>query len=321
MSLHKTPTEALSCLQSGHRVFIHGGAATPFKLLEGLIGNAKRIRGVELIHIHTEGKADYANEEYKDSFRITNLFVGANMRKKLDYDRVDYLPCFLSEIPMLFRSGKRPIDIALIHVSAPDEHGFCSLGTSVDVARTAVEVAQIVVAQVNKQMPRVHGDGFIHISEIDHYIEVDEILPEHRPAPLREDEKAIGRFCAELVEDGATLQTGIGNIPDAVLASLTGHRNLGIHTELFSDGLLKLLKCGAVNNSKKKVHPGKTVSGFMMGTQELYKYVHNNPSVVQLDITYVNDPAVIRRNPKVTAINSAVEVDLTGQVCADSIGH
>jgi len=321
MSLCKTSEEALACIKSGQRVFIQGGAATPANLVRGLIAHANRLRNVEIIHIHTEGPAPHADPAYKESFRVANLFVGANMRKNLDYDRVDYLPCFLSEVPILFRSGKRPIDVALIHVSAPDKHGFCSLGTSVDVTRTAVEVADVVIAQVNSKMPRVHGDGFIHLSEFDHYVEVDELLPEHKPNQLKKEEMAIGRYCAGLVEDGATLQAGIGSIPDAALSSLSSHRNLGIHTELFSDGLLKLIECGAVNNSCKKIQAGKTVSGFMMGTQNLYRFVHDNPSIVQLDITYVNDPAVIRRNPKVTAINSAVEVDLTGQVCADSIGH
>jgi len=312
--------DAVACIKSGQRVFIHGGVATPERLIDGLLAHAGRLRDVELIHIHTEGKAKYANPEFKDSFKIVNLFVGSNIRKKVDYDRVDYLPCFLHEIPQLFRSGKRPINVALIHVSPPDPHGFCTLGVSVDVARAAVEVAEVIIAQVNQQMPRVHGDGFIHMDEIDHFIEIDEPLMNHIVHPLKANEKAIGRFAAELIEDGATLQMGIGAIPDAVLDFLTGHKHLGVHTELMSDGVLRLIKAGAVDNSKKKVHPGKTVSGFMMGTRELYDYVHNNPSMVQLDIGYVNDPAVIRRNPKVTAINSAVEVDLTGQVCADSIG-
>lgn len=321
MSRYSRADEAVSCIESGQRVFIHGSAATPFRLIEGLLANAHRLRNVELIHIHTEGNAAYADPQYKDSFRIANLFIGSNMRNKLDYSRVDYLPCFLHEIPILFRSGKRPVDVALIHVSPPDDHGYCTLGTSVDIARAAVEVAKIVIAQINPNMPRVHGDGFIHISEIDRFIEVDDPLPEHKPRPLREDEKAIGRHAASLIEDGATLQTGIGAIPDAVLASLTDRRHLGVHTEMWTDGMLKLLQSGAIDNSQKKVHPGKVVSGFMMGTQNLYRYVNDNPSVVQLDIGYVNDPSVIRRNPKVTAINSAVEVDLTGQVCADSVGH
>ncbi|OFZ19303.1 MAG: 4-hydroxybutyrate CoA-transferase [Bdellovibrionales bacterium GWB1_55_8] len=320
MARHNSAEDAVACIESGMRVFLHGSAATPVRMIEGLLAHAGRLRDVELIHLHTEGKARYADTEFKDSFRVANLFVGANMRKKLDYSRVDYLPCFLHEIPMLFRSGRRPLDVAIVHVSPPDAHGFCTLGTSVDAAKAAVEAAGIVIAQVNQQMPRVHGDGFLHIDEIDHYIEIDEPLFEHPIRPLKPEEKAIGKFAAELIEDGATLQMGIGSIPDAVLEFLTGHRNLGIHTEMWSDGAMKLIQSGAVNNTQKKVHPGKTVSSFLMGSRELYRFVNNNPSVVQLDVAYVNDPAVIRRNPKVTAINSAVEVDLTGQVCADSVG-
>lgn len=320
MAKHLRAEDALACVQSGQRVFVHGSAATPLKLIDGLMAHAERLRDVELIHIHVEGTVPYADKKYAKSFRVANLFVGANMRKKLDYDRVDYLPCFLSEIPQLFRRGKRPLDVALIHVSPPDAHGFCTLGTSVDIARAAIDTAKVIVAQVNPQMPRVHGDGFIHINEIDHYIEVDEAIPEHPTRPLKPEEKAIGKFAAELIEDGATLQMGIGVIPDAVLGFLTNHKNLGIHTEMWSDGVLKLIESGAINNRKKAVHPGKIVSGFLMGTRKLYDFVDDNPSVVQLDIAYVNDPAVIKRNPKVTAINSAVEVDLTGQVCADSIG-
>jgi len=266
------------------------------------------------------GDAAYADSKYADSFKVANLFVGANMRSKLALNRVEYLPCFLSEIPALFRSGRRPLDVALIHVSPPDVHGFCSLGTSVDIARAAVDVAKIVLAQINVNMPRVHGDGFVHISEIDDYIEIDDAIPEVIAKPLTEIEKAIGRCAASLIDDGATLQTGIGAVPDAVLDALKGHRHLGVHTEMWSDGTLELIKCGAVDNSMKKIHPGKTVSGFVTGTKVLYDFIHDNPSVVQLDIAYVNNTVNIARNPKVVAINSAVEIDLTGQVCADSIG-
>lgn len=241
------------------------------------------------------------------------------MRSKLR-DGVDYLPCFLSEIPALFRSRRRPLDVALIHVSPPDAHGYCTLGASVDVARAAVESAALVIAQVNPRMPRVHGDGFVHLDEIDFHVEVDTPLPEVPSHTLSEAEVRIGQHAAGIIEDGATLQMGIGAVPDAVLAALRGHRHLGIHTEMWSDGALDLIESGAVDNSRKKVHAGKTVSGFLMGSQRLYDFVHDNPAVVQLDIGYVNNPAVIARNPKVTAINSAVEIDLTGQVCADSIG-
>lgn len=319
MSREVDVREALSLVQSGHRVFVHGGAATPRVLLDALVAEAPRLRGVELIHLHTEGEARWADPDLEDSFSVANLFVGGNMRGKLR-PGVDYLPCFLSEIPALFRSGRRPLDVALLHVSPPDAHGYCTLGTSVDVARAAVDMAEIVIAQVNPRMPRVHGDGFVHVSELTAYVEVDAPLPEVRSRALTDDEKAIGRHAASLIEDGATLQMGIGAVPDAVLAALEHHRHLGIHTEMWSDGALALLDKGVVDNSRKKIHPGKTVSGFVMGSRRLYDFIDDNPAVVQLDISYVNSPNVIARNPKVTAINSAVEVDLTGQVCADSVG-
>jgi 4-hydroxybutyrate CoA-transferase len=307
-------------IQSGQRVFIQGGAATPFKLIDGLIQQADRLENVELIHLHTMGPALYADSKYSKAFQVANLFVGSNMRKKMNLKGIDYLPCFLSEIPALFRSGKRPLDVALIHVSPPDRHGYCTLGTSVDITCAAIQNAKLIIAQINPQMPRVHGDGFVHISKIDHWVEVNEALPEALPAVLGPEEIAIGNFVAELVEDGSTLQAGIGSIPDAVLRSLKSHRHLGVHTEMWSDGMLELIKCGAVDNSLKCVHPGKTVSGFVTGTKAVYDFIHDNPSVAQLDIGYVNNPETISRNPKVVAINSAVEIDLTGQVCADSIG-
>jgi len=234
--------------------------------------------------------------------------------------RADYIPIFLSEIPHLFNRGIINLNAALVQVSPPDKHGYCSLGVSIDATRAAILNADMVIAQINKNMPRTHGDGLIHMREIDYAIESDEPLPEHHPAELSDVELKIGRFCADLVENGATLQMGIGNIPDAVLASLTNHKNLGVHTEMFSDGLIPLLESGVVNNSKKRVHPGKVVSSFAMGTRNLYDFMDDNPLIQMLDCAYVNDTAVIRRNPKVTAINSAIEVDLTGQVCADSIG-
>lgn len=320
MAPSQTVQEALKLIQSRHRVFIHGAAATPNVLVEGLLNEASRLEDVELIHLHTEGKAAYASPEFRKSFRVANLFVGSNMRPQLDYDRVDYLPCFLSEIPRLFRSGKRPLDVSLLHLSPPDEHGFCSLGTSVDVAKAAFENSGIRIAQINRQMPRVHGDGFIHISRLDAYVEVDVPLHVAKVKPPTPVEEAIGRHVASLVEDGACLQVGIGSIPDAVLRNLKGHKNLGVHSEMWSDGVLELMKSGAVNNSGKLVHPGKTVSAFVMGSQAVYDFIHDNPSVIQLGSDYVNSPNVIARNPRVTAINSAVEVDLTGQVCADSIG-
>ena len=321
MPRHASPSDAVACVQSGHRVFIHGGSATPNCLLEALVAQADRLRDVELIHIHVTGDAAYARPEFARSFRVANLFVGPNMREFVGTPRVDYLPCFLSEIPNLFRSGRRPLDVAILHVSPPDAHGFCTLGTGVDVARAAADSAAIIVAQVNPRMPRVHGDGFIHMSRIHHWIEVDTPIPEFPQTPIGKEEAAIGRYAAGIIEDGATLQMGIGGVPDAVLAGLTQHQHLGIHTEMMSDGVLGLIACGAVDNSQKKIHPGKFVAGFVTGTQKIYDFIDDNPQVAMLDIAYINNPAIIARNPRVTAINSAVEIDLTGQVCADSVGH
>ena len=317
---HSTAFDALAPVRSGQRIFVHGGAATPQRLLDGLVEHAARLRDVELIHLHTEGPATYADRAYAASFRVANLFVGPNLRDRFDDDRVDYLPCFLSEVPQLFRSGRRPLDVALIHVSPPDKHGYCTLGTSVDVAAAAVEVAPLVIAQVNPRMPRAQGDGLVHMSRIAHFIEVDDPIPEAERAPITNEAREIGRHAASLVDNGATLQVGIGAVPDAVLAALKDHKHLGIHTETWSDGALDLIRCGAVDNSQKSVHPGKTVSGFVLGSRALYDFIDDNPSVLQLDIGYVNSVTVIARNPKVVAINSAVEIDLTGQVCADSVG-
>ena len=311
---------AVSGISSGQRVFIHGGSATPLVLLDALLQRAPELRNVELMHLHTAGPGAPADERYAESFRITNLFVGHNMRGKVGSERIDYLPCFLSEIPALFRSGRRTPDVALLHVSPPDAHGYCSLGTSVDVARAASDTAKVIIAQVNPRMPRVHGDGFIHIDRIHHWVEVNEEIPESPATPLTDIELAIGRHASSLIEDGATLQMGIGAVPDAVLAALHHHKHLGIHTEMWSDGAFALVQSGAVDNSLKKIHPGKIVGGFVMGSRPLYDFIDDNPAAVLLDIAYINNPTNIARNPKATAINSAVEVDLTGQVCADSIG-
>lgn len=311
---------AVANVQSGQRVFVHGAAATPTVLLDALVHQAQRLRDVELIHLHVDGQPEYASPRFKDAFKVSNLFVGANMRPYMGSENVDYLPMFLSEIPNMFRSGRRAPDVALLHVSEPDSHGYCSLGTSVDIARAAADSAETILAQINPNMPHTHGDGFIHCSRFTAAVRVDTPIPAYPSRDLTEIEKQIGVHVAELVEDGSTLQMGIGSIPDAVLASLSGFRHLGVHTEMFSDGLLPLLESGVADNSRKAVHPGKTVSGFLMGTRRLYDFVDNNPAVAMLDIGYVNDPSVIQRNPKVCAINSAVEIDLTGQICADSVG-
>lgn len=312
--------EAVITIKSGDRVFVHGAAATPRQLVQAMTLRGNELRDVEVVHLHTEGPAPYASPQYAESFRTNALFVGANVREAVAEGVADYIPVFLSEVPGLFRKGILPLDVALVQVSPPDRHGFCSLGVSVDVARAAVQTAKHVIAQINPNMPRTHGDGLIHISHIDSAVVVDDPLPEFPPGEITESEAAIGRYCAELIEDGATLQMGIGAIPNAVLAALTSHRDLGVHTEMFSDGAVDLIEKGVITNEKKRVHPGKMVSAFAMGTRRLYDFIDDNPQVVLLDVAYVNDTATIRRNPKVTAINSAIEVDLTGQVGADSMG-
>lgn len=315
-----TASEAVSMIKSNDRVFIHSVAAAPQSLIQALTARAPELRNVELVHLHTEGPAPYADPEHAESFRVNAFFVGANVRKAVQEGRADYLPVFLSEVPALFRKGVLPLDVALVHVSPPDRHGFCSLGVSVDASRAAVQCARLVIAQVNPRMPRTHGDGLLHMSQLDAMVLADLPLPETQSRTLTETEKAIGRHCAALVEDGATLQMGIGAIPDAVLAELRQHRDLGVHTEMFSDGLVGLVEHGVVTGRQKAIHPGKIVSSFVYGTRRLYDFVDDNPQVVLLDSAYVNDTRVILRNPKVTAINSAIEVDLTGQICADSIG-
>lgn len=320
MQIISSSEELVSCICSNQRVFVHGGAATPLVLLNALYERRKDVENVELIHIHLMGDVPHSKEDFNRSFKAVNLFVGPNVRNTLNYKEVDYLPCFLSEIPDLFRFRKRPLDVALIHVSPPDQKGFCSLGTSVDIAVAAVESAQVVIAQINRQMPRVYGDGYVHISKIKYAIEVDLPILEEKMQKISDVEKKIGEYIVPLIEDGATIQIGIGKIPNAVLLQLTRHKNLGIHTETWTDSLLPLIESGVVNNSQKVVHPGKTVSSFAIGSRALYDFIHENPSVVQLDISFVNNPAVIGKNPKVVAINSAVEIDLTGQICADSIG-
>lgn len=315
-----TAEKAVKCINSGDHVFIHTAAATPLKLVNAMSERHNELSQVQIYHLHTEGPAPYANPDYIKSFKTHSFFVGANVRSAIQTGAADYIPIFLSEVPYLFTNGILSLDVAMIQVSPPDKHGYCSLGVSVDASRAAVLHADTVIAQLNPNMPRTHGDGIIHSSQISYAIEVDEPIHEITAPELSETELAIGRNCANLIEDGATLQMGIGSIPDAVLASLKNHKNLGVHTEMFSDGLIPLLESGVVNNSEKRVHPGKVVGSFTVGTKKLYDFMDDNPLIAMLDCAYVNDTAVIRRNPKVTAINSAIEIDLTGQVCADSIG-
>jgi len=313
--------EAVKIIESGNRVFIHGSAATPLKLIDALLKRAGEINNVELVAISTFGHIDWDHKIVKESFYWNSLFVSANIRDWVNSDHGDYVPIFLSEIPKLFTQGYLPLDVAMIHVSPPDQHGYCTLGTSIDAAHAAAISAKKIIAQVNPYMPRTQGDSHIHISKFNALVWENALLPE-----VNYGEKVdacslkIGEHVAGLVEDRSTIQMGIGAIPDAVLRSLTNHKGLGVHTEMFSDGLIPLVESGVVNNEHKKIRPGKIVTSFVAGTRKLYDFVNDNPGVVFLDASFVNDTAVIRKNPKAVAINSAIEIDFTGQVCADSIG-
>lgn len=323
-ALGKTPfvsaAEAVKKVKSGDRVFIQSVAMTPHKLIEALCARHEELENVELVHIHTEGAAPYVEPPYSETFHHMAMFVGGNVRKAIAAGNADYIPVFLSEMPLLFRRGILPIDVAFIQVSPPDKHGYCSLGSSVDVTLGALESAKIVIAEINPNTPRTHGDGAIHMLEIDYAVEVDYPIHEVKPRESTEIETRIGTFIADMVEDGATLQMGIGGIPDAVLKQLGDRRRLGVHTEMFSDGLIDLVNRGIVSGEDKVILPGKVTATFVMGSRAVYDFIDDNPEVIMKDAAYTNDTTVIRENPKVTAINSAIEVDLTGQICADSIG-
>ncbi|HVJ88681.1 MAG TPA: acetyl-CoA hydrolase/transferase C-terminal domain-containing protein [Labilithrix sp.] len=321
MILCKTPQEAVRHVRSGQRVFIHGSAATPTSLLGALLERAGDITGIELVSISTLGAIDWDKPSVRKHFFLNSLFVSANVRAWVDGPGGDYAPVFLSEIPALFRDGPLPIDVAILQVSPPDAHGYCSLGTSVDAALAAAEKAKTILVQINPRMPRTLGDSHLHTSRITAAIEEERELPEVRYGD-DDDHKSekIGRLVAELIEDGSTLQMGIGAIPNAVLRFLDNHKGLGIHTEMFSDGVVPLVEKGVVTNEHKKVERGKIVTTFVLGSRKVYDFVDDNPFVTFRDVSWVNDTSVIRKNPKAVAINSAIQIDLTGQVCADSIG-
>lgn len=317
---YKTAEEALQLVQSNQRVFLHGSAATPIYLINKLIEQKESLKNVELVSITQKG-IDLNSPDLDGHFFINSLFVSEANRKAVNSKTGDYVPVFLSEIPLMFTRNILPLDVAIVHVSPPDKHGYCSLGTSVDIARAAVDTAKVVIAQVNPKMPRVAGDGFVPFSKFDAAVWVDEPLPEVNYSDgASETTDKIGKIVAGLIEDGATLQLGIGTIPDSVLKNLTNHKNLGIHTEMFSDGAIPLIKNGTINNSLKKKVKGYCVTSFLLGTKELYDFADDNPIIKSLAIDYVNDPRILSQNPKVAAINSAIEIDLTGQVCSDSIG-
>ncbi len=313
--------DALSDIESGNRVFVHGSAQTPLYLLQELGKQKDRLQHVELVFITVQGDITVAAPEYEGHFDINCMFVSESVRQAVNEGRADFMPIFLSDIPDLFNRGNLPIDVALIQVSPPDTHGYCSLGVSVDIARSAVNNARRIVAQINPRVPRTHGDSQIHASRFTHMVYHEAELPEvDYGSKIGPDELRIGERIAGIIEDGSTLQMGIGTIPDAVLKCLHNHKNLGVHTEMLSDGIIPLFDKDIINNAKKKIHPYKAVTGFAVGTRKLYDYLDDNQAFNFLDIDYVNDPHVIRRNPKVVAINSAIEVDISGQVCADSIG-
>ena len=313
--------EALQIIQSGQRVFIHGSASTPLYMLQQLALQAPRLRDVELVSISLYGDVVLDKPEYTGHFNFNSLFVSGSIRQAVKEGRGDYVPVFLSEIPELFQRGILPLDVAIVQVSPPDRHGYCSLGTSVDIARSAVNAARCVIAQVNAHVPRTHGDGLMHINSFQAMVQHDTPLQEVQYSKgVGALEMQIGRHIAGLIEDRSTLQMGIGAIPDAVLKCLNGQKDLGVHTEMFSDGLIELLEKGIVTNRYKNIHPNLTVSSFALGTRLLYDFVDDNPAFTFRDIDYVNEPTVIRQNDRVVAINSAIEIDITGQVCADSIG-
>ena len=313
-------TEAVKVIKSGDTVFIHGVAQAPQLLIDAMVARAPELENVRIVHIHHEAEAPYVKPEYEGIFRCESFFVGANVRKATMQGLADYIPVFLSEIPGLIRKGIVNIDVALMNVSPPDKHGYVSLGSSVDMAVAAVQCAKHVIAQANSKVPRVFVDGSMHMRHFDTFVEHDsDIIEVPVPQPTQTEDK-IADYVASLVEDGATMQMGIGGIPNAVLTKLENHKNLGIHTEMFSDGVIPLVEKGVINNTAKKVVPGQIVSSFIMGSKKVYDFLHDNPQIAMMDCSFVNDVRIIRRNPKVTAINSAIEIDLTGQVCADSIG-
>jgi acetyl-CoA hydrolase len=317
-----TAEEAVKAIRSRDHVWVHPGCSNPEELVRAMIGRAGELEDVEVTHLLTFGCADYVDPRYARSFRHRALFAGANVRQAINEGRADWVPAHLSEIPRLIDTGALPIDVALIQVSPPDEHGFCSYGVGVECTKAAAEKARAVLAVVNRRSPRSLGDSFIHVSRLTRVVEVDRPLLELAEAGrIGETARAIGAHVAELIEDGATLQMGIGEIPDAVLLNLGGKRDLGIHTEMFSDGVVELFEKGVITGAAKTLHRGKLIASFVLGTRKTFDFLDNNPFVEFHPSDYVNDPFVVARNDRMVAINSALSVDLTGQVCADSIGR
>ena len=316
-----TAEEAVKVIKSNDRVYIQAAAAAPQQLINAMSARHEELRNVEVCHLHIEGEAPYSNPELRESFHVNSFFIGKNVRHTLKAGNGSYTPVFLSELPMLFKRNTIDLDVALIHVSVPDKHGYCSLGVSVEATLAAIENATYVIAQVNKNMPRTFGAGIIHVSEITTFVDCEDQLPGHEIAPPSEIENMIGNHVAGLIEDRSTLQMGIGSIPNAVLSRLGNHKDLGLHTEMFSDGVIDLILKDVINGNYKAVNRGRALATFLIGSQKLYDYVDDNPFIEMRASNYTNDVSIIKQNPKMVAINSAIEVDLTGQVCADSIGQ
>jgi acyl-CoA hydrolase len=320
MSKYVTAEDAVKVVKSNDRVYVQAAAAAPSVLTNALTERASELRNVEICHLHTEGPALYANPELSESFHVNSFFIGKNVRHTLAAGNGSYTPVFLSELPRLFRKKVLPLDVVFIHVSPPDSHGYCSLGVSVEATLAAIENAKIVIAQVNPQMPRTFGDGILHISEINYLVDVNMPIHGHEMAAISPLEDKIGTYIASLIDDKSTLQMGIGSIPNAALAKLTNHKDLGLHTEMFSDGVIDLIENGVINCNYKGTTRGRVLATFLIGSKRLYDFVNDNPFIEMKESSAVNDTARIRKNPKMVAINSAIEVDVTGQVCADSIG-
>jgi 4-hydroxybutyrate CoA-transferase len=315
-----SPVDAVRCIQSNMRVYIHSGCAEPEILVEALMARGPYVQNVEIVHLMTAGRADYTAPEMEGHFRQNSLFMGGNVRKAVNEGRADFTPIFLAEVEELFESGQLPLDVALVQVSPPDAHGFCSLGVDVSATLTAARCAKLVIAQINDQVPRTFGDCFLHVDDIDVVVEASHPLCELPPVEITDVHHAIGKHISRLIEDGSTLQLGIGGIPDAILLELTNHHDLGIHTEMLSDSSIPLIEAGIINGSRKSIHRGKIILSFVLGSKMLFEYVNNNPAFEFHPNKYTNDPWVVAQNDKMVAINSALQVDMTGQVCADSIG-
>ncbi len=314
--------EAAKVIKSGDRVFLSGNCSVPQKVLSALVSRAHELKDVEIAQALTVGSAEYVSEEMQGHLRVNTMFISHNIRKAVQEGRADFTPVLLSEFPLLFKNGILPVDVAMVHLSPPDEHGFCSFGVEVGLSKSPSESAKIIIAEINEHMPRTLGDSFIHINRLDYIVPVDYPLPE-MPMTVSKDPEAVAKiaaFIAELIPDGATMQMGIGAIPDAVLKYLFDKKDLGIHTELFSDGVIDLVEAGVLTSARKTLHQGKIIAGFIIGTSRLYQWVDDNPLIELHRTEYINDPFIISQNDRMVAINSALEVDLTGQICADSIG-